>query len=111
MPSVAFSQDLTGELFDRVRVRSGLVDPPLLEILRTSARHAARLAPELILATPARSFVVHNVNFPLSAGPIRQSDERYRRALLSRAYLVPRRTMGLIDWYFALAMIFHLRNC
>ena len=65
LPAVAFSQDLTGEMFDRVRLRSGMLDAPLLEVLRTSARHAARLAPELVAATPARSFLVHNVNFPL----------------------------------------------
>ncbi|HTO02206.1 MAG TPA: 5'/3'-nucleotidase SurE [Opitutus sp.] len=66
LPSIAFSQDLTGELFDRVGVATGALEAPLLELVKTSARHAARLAPELITATPARSFIVHNVNFPLS---------------------------------------------
>ena len=65
LPSVAFSQDLTGELFDRVGVANGALEPPLLDLVKTSARHAARLAPELIARTSARSFIVHNVNFPL----------------------------------------------
>jgi 5'-nucleotidase len=80
LPSVAFSQDLTGELFDRVRVRSGLVDEPLMEVLKASAQHAARLAPELIRATPERSFIVHNVNFPLPCRP----ESRVRRTVPAR---------------------------
>ena len=69
LPSIAFSQDLTGELFDRVAVASGALEPPLREMVKTAAQHAARLAPELIAATPARSFIVHNVNFPLTCRP------------------------------------------
>jgi 5'-nucleotidase len=80
LPSVAFSQDLTGELFDRVRVRSGLVDEPLLAVLKTSAQHAARLAPELIRATAQRSFIVHNINFPLPC----HSDTAVRRTVPAR---------------------------
>ena len=37
--------------------------------MKTSAQHAARLAPELAAATPTRSFIVHNVNFPLPCHP------------------------------------------
>lgn len=54
LPSVAFSQDLTGELFDRVRLRSGVLDSHLLDVLKTSARHAARLAPQLIGSIPVQ---------------------------------------------------------
>lgn len=66
LPAVAFSQDLTGELFEELRTRGGVPEPALLEVVRTSAQHAARLAPELVAATPPRSFIVHNVNFPLT---------------------------------------------
>ena len=34
-------------------------------ILKISAQHAARLTPEFVAATLPRSFLVHNVNFPL----------------------------------------------
>jgi 5'-nucleotidase len=66
LPAVAFSQDLTGELFDHLRAQGGKPDARLLEVVRTSAQHAARLAPELVAGTPPRSFIVHNINFPLS---------------------------------------------
>jgi 5'-nucleotidase len=69
LPSVAFSQDMTGELFDQLRAKGGRPDAALLDVVKTSASHAARLAPELIAATPPRSFIVHNVNFPLPCGP------------------------------------------
>jgi 5'-nucleotidase len=69
LPAVAFSQDLTGELFDDLRSRGGVPDPALLAIVKTSARHAAELAPKLVAATSPRSFIVHNVNFPLTCTP------------------------------------------
>ena len=40
-------------------------EPELHAMLKISAAHAARLAPELAAATPPRSFIVHNVNFPM----------------------------------------------
>lgn len=65
LPSVAFSQDLTTELYDALKANHGVPDAQLHAVLKHSARHAARLAPQLIATTPARSFIVHNVNFPL----------------------------------------------
>jgi 5'-nucleotidase len=65
LPAVAFSQDMTGELFEQLRMKGGQPDAALLEVVKISAQHAARLAPELVSSTAPRSFLVHNVNFPL----------------------------------------------
>ena len=65
LPAVAFSQDLTAELYERLKAAGDVPDPTLHAILKISAQHAARLAPELAAATLPRSFIVHNVNFPL----------------------------------------------
>ncbi|MEO6246651.1 MAG: 5'/3'-nucleotidase SurE [Opitutaceae bacterium] len=65
LPAVAFSQDLTPEIYDRLKAAGDVPDPDLHAIVRISARHAARLTPELAAATIPRSFIVHNVNFPL----------------------------------------------
>lgn len=65
LPAIAFSQDLTPEIYDRLKASGGVPEPSLHAILKISAQHAARLAPELASATLPRSFVVHNVNFPL----------------------------------------------
>ncbi|MEO7968199.1 MAG: 5'/3'-nucleotidase SurE [Opitutus sp.] len=65
LPSVAFSQDLSAELYERLKENGGVPESSLLETLKVSARHAAQIAPELIARTPHRKFIVHNVNFPL----------------------------------------------
>jgi 5'-nucleotidase len=65
LPSIALSQDLTTPIYDTLKANGGVPDAALHAVLKTSAQHAARLAPELIAATPARSFLVHNINFPL----------------------------------------------
>jgi 5'-nucleotidase len=65
LPAIAFSQDLTTEVYDRVKASGDRPDAELHAILKISAQHAARLAPELAAQTPPRSFIVHNVNFPL----------------------------------------------
>ena len=69
LPSIAFSQDLTAELYEQLKANGDIPDAELHGILRHSARHAARLAPELIGATLPRSFLVHNINFPLPCTP------------------------------------------
>ncbi len=65
LPAIAFSQDLTAEIYERLKAAGDVPDAALHAIVKTSARHAARLAPEFANATPPRSFMVHNVNFPL----------------------------------------------
>jgi 5'-nucleotidase len=69
LPAIAFSQDLTFELYHELKAAGDVPSAELHEIVRTSARHAARLAPALAAVTAPRSFVVHNVNFPLPCTP------------------------------------------
>jgi len=65
LPAIAFSQDLTSEIYDRLKAAGNRPDAALHATVKISAGHAARLAPELAAATLPRSFIVHNVNFPL----------------------------------------------
>lgn len=69
LPSIAFSQDLTFELYNDLKAAGDVPSRELHEVVKVSAAHAARLAPQLAAATLARSFVVHNVNFPLPCTP------------------------------------------
>jgi 5'-nucleotidase len=65
LPAIAFSQDLTTEIYDDLKATGGVPNSELHAVLKISAQHAGRLAPELAAATLPRSFIVHNVNFPL----------------------------------------------
>ena len=69
LPSVAFSQDVTVETYDHLKSAGGVPDNTLRATLEASARHAARLVPELVAATPPRRFIIHNVNFPFPCVP------------------------------------------
>jgi 5'-nucleotidase len=80
LPSIAFSQDLTAELYDNLKANGGIPDAPLHAVLKNSAIHAARMAPELLRKTAAKSFVVHNVNFPLPC----TADSQIRRTVPAR---------------------------
>ena len=65
LPSIAFSQNLTMTLYDQLKANGGVPDAALHTTLKASAKHAARMAPQLIAATAPKHFFVHNVNFPL----------------------------------------------
>lgn len=80
LPAIAFSQDLSAEVYDNLKAAGDVPDASLHAMLRISARHAARLAPELIAATAPRSFIVHNVNFPIPCRP----DSVLRRTVPAR---------------------------
>ena len=80
IPAIAFSQDMSTELYDQLKAAGGRPDPALHAMLRISAAHAARLTPPLVAATLPRSFLVHNVNFPL---PCRE-DSEVRRTVPAR---------------------------
>ncbi|MEO6004455.1 MAG: 5'/3'-nucleotidase SurE [Opitutus sp.] len=80
LPAVAFSQDLSAQLYDRLKENGGVPQPNLLEVVKTSATHAARLAPDLIKSTAPRTFVVHNINFPLTCRP----DSEVKRTVPAR---------------------------
>ncbi len=69
LPSIAFSQDLTLELYNELKAAGDVPSPDLHRTLKISAQHAARIAPELAAATLPRSFIVHNINFPLPCTP------------------------------------------
>ncbi len=75
LPAIAFSQDLTAAVYDRLKAAHDVPDAALHAILKTSAQHAARLAAEFAATTARRSFIVHNVNFPL---PCRADTEVHR---------------------------------
>ena len=64
LPAIAFSQDLTSEKYEELKAANDVPDADLHAMLKLSAQHAARLAPELTASTLPRSFIVHNVNFP-----------------------------------------------
>lgn len=83
IPAIAFSQDLTFELFEKIRRDGGKPDEHMLTCLRQSAAHAARLTPKFAHATAARSFVVHNVNFPYPCRP----DTDVRRTVPARVII------------------------
>ena len=63
LPAVAFSQEVTDEVYYALKANPGSLEPTLAATLAASARHAARLAAETIAATGPNRFVVHNVNF------------------------------------------------
>lgn len=69
LPAIAFSQDVTEEIYQQLKEHGGEPDAVLHRTLQHSARHAARLAGALLPPTPPRSFTVHNVNFPCPCGP------------------------------------------
>jgi 5'-nucleotidase len=64
LPSVALSQNLSVETFEKIKHADGRIDETVHRTLQNSARHAAQLIPALVRETAPRSFVVHNLNFP-----------------------------------------------
>lgn len=80
LPAIAFSQDLTTELYDEMKATGGVPKSELRAIVKISAQHAARLAPSLAAATERASFIVHNVNFPLAC----RRDSEVRRTVPAR---------------------------
>lgn len=80
LPAIAFSQNMSMEMFEELKAAGDVPAPTLLEVIQISAQHAARMAPELIAATPSRSFIVHNVNFPHPC----QVDTPVRRTIPAR---------------------------
>ena len=85
LPAIAFSQDLTSELYEQIKASGDQPDADIHRVLRISAHHAARLVPELTVTTPPRSFILHNVNFPLAC----RADSPIRRTVPARV-IVPK---------------------
>jgi 5'-nucleotidase len=83
LPAMAVSQDIAEETYHALKERGGRPDAALLATLKVSAAHAARLAGELLPATPPRSFTVHNINLPHPCHP----DTPVRRTVLSQFFV------------------------
>jgi 5'-nucleotidase len=69
IPALAVSQDVPQATYDHLKAKGARPSPELHASLKVSAVHSARLAGELLPATPPRSFTVHNVNFPFPCRP------------------------------------------
>ena len=69
LPAMALSQDVSEEVYEHLKERGGAPDGALLATLRVTAAHAARLAGEVLPATPPSSFTIHNFNFPFPCQP------------------------------------------
>lgn len=64
LPALAVSQDVSEQVYYKLKDHGGRPDAELLTTLKTSATRTAQLASELLPQTPPRSFTVHNLNFP-----------------------------------------------
>jgi 5'-nucleotidase len=64
LPAIALSQSFPVSTYDQIKERGGKLDEACIAVVRTSAEHAARIAPALAARDKARSFIVHNLNFP-----------------------------------------------
>ena len=64
LPAVALSQDLPFDIFHTIKTPGVPYPGAVTQTLRHSAAHAAQMIPSLVAATPPRSFIVHNINFP-----------------------------------------------
>ena len=85
LPALAVSQDVSEAVYNRLKEPGGAPDAGLRATLKVSAAVAARLAGELLPATPQRSFTVHNVNFPFPC----RADTPMKRTVPAH-YFVPR---------------------
>lgn len=77
LPAIAASQDLPFDEFDHLKKEGGSPSAALIATVRISAARVALLTADLVAATPPRSFVVHNLNFPYPCRP----DTPVRRTL------------------------------
>jgi 5'-nucleotidase len=64
LPAIALSQHLTFGAFDKFKRDAGRPDDAVASTLAATAAHAAKLVPELVVSTPPRRFILHNLNFP-----------------------------------------------
>ena len=69
LPAVGYSQQISEENYTRLKDTPRAVPQDLIDTLKVSAAHAARLGASLAAQTPRQAFVVHNVNFPMGCTP------------------------------------------
>ena len=80
LPAIALSQSFSVALYEELKRKGRDPDEAVLGVIRMSAGHAARLAPAIAAQETARSFVVHNLNFPYPCAP----DAQLRRTVPAR---------------------------
>ena len=73
LPSVAFSQEITYEDYEYLKLHPAAPSLELLAVLRASATHAAKIGPALAMTTPQNGFIVHNINFPIGCSAVSQT--------------------------------------
>ncbi len=83
LPAMALSQDVGEAVYHRLKDHGSQPEGALLETLKISAARAARLAGELLPATPPHSFTVHNLNFPDPCRP----DTEMKRTVPAHFYV------------------------
>ena len=69
LPAMAVSQDVSEEIYYRLKDHGGVPEGELLTTLKFGAARAAKLAGELLPKTAPRSFIVHNLNMPYPCRP------------------------------------------
>ena len=94
LPSIAFSQEITYETYERMKENGGHAEPALMTILRASAEHAAHLGPQLAMTTPQNGFIVHNINFPLACSPVSQVKRTVPAQVMVPKLFTPKSTEG-----------------
>jgi len=94
LPAIALSQDVTVETYDRLKSTGGVPDDELAATLRTSAAHAARLAPGLLAATPPAVSSSTTSTFRSRARPMRRCAGPFPPTSLCRGFSARRRTTG-----------------
>jgi 5'-nucleotidase len=85
LPAIAFSQDVSYEAYEQLKIDGGRLDDQMRAVITVSAGHAARLTATLVHPGSHRPFVVHNVNFPFPC----QADTPVRRTVPAHM-LLPR---------------------
>lgn len=83
LPAMAVSQDVSEKTYYDLKEHGGQPGPELAATLKISAAHAARLAGELLPATPPRTFTVHNLNLPFPC----KVDTPVKRTVLSQFFV------------------------
>jgi 5'-nucleotidase len=69
LPAIAFSHDVSAQVYNDLKEHGGRPGAELTASLKAAATHAARLAGDLLPATPPHGFTVHNINFPFPCRP------------------------------------------
>ncbi len=83
LPAMAISQDVSEDIYYHLKDQGSEPNGALLQTLKNSATHSARLASEILPATPPRSFIVHNVNLPDPCRP----DTLVRRTIPAQIFV------------------------